>query len=145
MLSRYDDDDFFHPIHQDSMLNSDSFFRNTPPREFNNNDSNQLNTKDQDSSLHTRPAEANGNYLNLNKSNLNNGNNIYQSTIPVRRTDSPQRFVSQATIFPNQFQGSQNQPPTSNSNSTNSPNVGIPIKIQHISTQPHKSDFTGKK
>ena len=127
------------------MLNSDSFFHNTPPREFNNISLNKSNTKDQqESSINTKPSDTNGNNQNSNKTNSNHINNVYQSTIPVRRTDSPQRYVSHTTVYPNQYQGSQNQPPASDIN-TGGPNVGIPIKIQHISTLPHKSDFTGKK
>jgi hypothetical protein len=135
LLSRYeipDSDDFFKSQKND-------FFNTLPshPRELNH--LHQQEKEPQLSSTSTRPQVDN----NSNSTNLS-GNNYFQSSaIPVRRTDSPQRFVSQTTVQPNQYQ--QHQPQQQQQQQANSISAGIPIKIQHISTLPHKSDFTNIK
>ena len=121
------------------MLNADPFFNNSTPREFTNLNPNQ--PKDQEAPQ-TNKTTNESNPTNTNNTNQSPGN-YFQSEIPVRRTDSPQRFISQTTIQPNQFQQQQQQQQQQPPNTNNSP--GIPIKIQHISTLPHKSDFTSRK
>lgn len=133
LSSRYeipDSDDFFNS-------NKNDFFNSLPshPRELNHlhQDKEPQSSSTATNTNTTKPPQ------------VDNSNNYFQSSpIPVLRTDSPQRFVSHTTVQPNQHQ--QQQPlHQQQQQQANSISAGIPIKIQHISTLPHKSDFTNIK
>ena len=160
-----DDEDFFQPSLIHTKEPNQDYFRNSPGRDlFSAHHARQKQHSPEQQTQNQQPITVNHtqtrvsppkpsestfsnelpNPVNPTHAKLIDNNRQSPITVIHGRTDSPRRFTTHTTIQPNQFQSQQPQPPTEpqQPDPVKAHPRGVPIKIQHISTSPHKSDFT---